>query len=160
MCSFNLSKYMNNIISMDIKELKKVAESIGVSDIQQLRKLQRQVNNSKEKLVKNADNILPPDMQTNAKKTIEKNVKSVKIVSPQNTSNTDEDVSQIQQRELVPQQNTNDQTQQIDTVGFFGVQLPRSTFYLIIMLIIVGSVIWYMSGESKPKKKKNDDEKE
>ena len=151
---------MNNIISMDIKELKKVAESTGVSDIQQLRKLQQQVNNSKEKLVKNADNILPPDMQTNVKKTIEKNSKNVKIVSPQNTSNTSEDIAQIPQGEPVPQQDTNDPAQQADTVGFFGVQLPRSTFYLIIMLIIIGAVIWYMSGESKPKKKKEDDEKE
>ena len=42
------------------------------------------------------------------------------------------------------------------TMNLFGLVLPKQTFYLFLILIVIGIIIWYLS---KPKKsKKHDDE--
>lgn len=141
MCSFNISKYVSDIISMDTKGSKKNSDPIEITDIQQLRNLQQQVANTKEKLMKNADNILP------SKKTI-------KIVAPCDKSSDDNSKHDNESITHISDNNS----LQIDTVCFLGINLPKSTFYLIIILICIAGVIWYMSGESK--KKKNEEKNE
>lgn len=147
MCSFNLLKYMDDIIKMNTKEPTEI-------DILQLKKLQRQVNNSREQLAKNADNILPSNMQK-VPKVSGAPEKTVRIVSPKESPSDElSNMVQSQPENIIVHNNTN------NTIGLLGFQLPKTTFYLIIALIIIGGILWYMSIEPKQKKKKDNEEED
>lgn len=47
-----------------------------------------------------------------------------------------------------------------DVYTIMGYDIPKNTLYLFILLIIVGIVIWYMSGDSKKKKNKREKNKD
>lgn len=50
-----------------------------------------------------------------------------------------------------------------DMIGIMGFHIPKSTLYMTIILIIIASTIWYMSGDGdnkQKKKKKHDDDDE
>jgi hypothetical protein len=64
---------------------------------------------------------------------------------------------------IIPNDNQQDGNiilvQNNDTFGIMGMNIPKSTLYFTIILILIAVAIWYMSGD-KPKKKKKDEEDE
>lgn len=84
--------------------------------------------------------------------TLQKVIKKVKIQSPPVSDGSD----------CAPQISQPEQPQTLDISPNFelmGYVINKQTIYLLIILILIGVGIWFMTSEKSPKKGKNKEEK-
>lgn len=76
-----------------------------------------------------------------------------------NTKKTQPNIETVVQQKL--QQNVSQNVSQkvinIEKIALLGLNIPKSTLFLIIILILIAFVIWYFN-DSKKHKKKNENE--
>jgi hypothetical protein len=113
-------------------------------------------NSNMEKLKKIAS-----DITNEQSKSITSNIVMSQEDANLNITSSEDVATIVSAQEAVPMpinKLVNDVTNvKIDTVSVMGYILPTQTFYLLLVLIIVGVLIWYMSGSPKKYKKNQDD---
>lgn len=154
-----------NADNVNIEELKKMASLIAMEQANNQTQAKSTHIPAKQTSLKSAP--LPRPVAPKVIQQSKMPTPVPKKVSIQ-VSNTSEDIADIVQMDnsnVTPNKGDNQDggavisVQNNDTFGIMGMNVPKSTLYFTIILILIAVAIWYMSRDI-PKKKKKDDEDE